>query len=393
MLNNKTLNLNFLLKLVMDNKIIKINYNKVHIKKLILEILNNENLKKLNNYKKSYKEIKMINNKDMIYKDFINWLKKQDKETRKNKLKNEIFNYMKDRVYFFKGKINLKEWSKFLGVSWEGYKLWTKRMEKNLSNKYVRINYKLYKIDLILKITRTFFKYNGVYGSNTIKKLLEDNENTYINLNTVKRYMLVLNLKCKSRKHKKEKFPIEEKIVNWGFPDLINGNWKANKPNKKWFIDEHYIKIRNNKFLYLCAIIDTFNYKIVGYNVSDYKDKLIAINCLNKAINDKEKFQDLILHSDHGKIYHSNYFMKICNKFNIKQSMSPIGVPTGNRPIEKFFDIYKNIYLINLPIKSRNKELILKLTDKIISNYNYKRKQLFLNWMTPHEYGIKREKN
>lgn len=61
-----------------------------------------------------------------------------------------------------------------------------------------------------------------------------------------------LVLKCKIKKGK----PLKETL--FGFPNNIKYSLISESINQKWFIDKLYFKILNNRYVYLCTIIDSY---------------------------------------------------------------------------------------------------------------------------------------
>lgn len=174
--------------------------------------------------------------------------------------------------------------------------------------------------------------------------------------------------------------PKENKTRHNAAPNIINRNFSASRPNEKWFIDSSFIKIKGNKHLYLCAIIDSFSQKIVGYDLGTHIDRHLAIRVLNKAI--AEHGAPVYLHSDNGTQFLANSFLAILKKHNIIQSNSRPGHSIDNRPIEYFFCLIKHEWLYHNHLTSY--QVTLAEIRCYINWYNNERIQIKLKKLTPN---------
>ena len=148
--------------------------------------------------------------------------------------------------------------------------------------------------DIKEEIISIFHEHKGLYGYRRITLELK-NRGFIINHKTVSRLMNLLGLKSiqrPKRRYNSYKGTIG-KIAN----NLLNRDFKAEKPNEKWATDVTEFKVNNEK-LYLSPIIDLFNGEIISYNLSRHPVFNQVVDMLKKAFNKIPDNTNLILHSD-----------------------------------------------------------------------------------------------
>ena len=111
------------------------------------------------------------------------------------------------------------------------------------------------------------------------------------------------------------------------YPNLLNRDFYAVRPNQKWVTGISYIKTKQG-FLYLSVIRDLYDNCIVTYK---RKEKGTA---------------ELHLHSDQGFQYTSQEYFKLTQSYHITPSISRRGNPYDNAPAENFFSILKTECII-----------------------------------------------
>lgn len=160
------------------------------------------------------------------------------------------------------------------------------------------------------------------------------------------------------------------------FPNLLNRNFKVSGPNQVWCTDFTYLIWHGIK-RYNCTIIDLYRREVVASLNSAHIDSELAKNTLKLAISRRKPKKGLILHSDQGRQFASEDFIKLCKKHHIQQSMSKAGCPYDNAPMERFYNTLKNEYF-NIHTFKSLEELDQGIYDFVYVKYNYKR---------PHRYN------
>jgi len=211
------------------------------------------------------------------------------------------------------------------------------------------------------------------YGYRRITLDLQQNQGLCINHKTVLRLMHKLNIRSVARKPKLRK-KLEEIGTYHKYPNLLNRDFAALRPNQKWVTDVTYI-LTQQGWAYLSTIKDLYDGFIVGHAFSQ-NNSIALVTATVRQAKTKEKVTDgLILHSDQGHQYTSQaYHDVLTREYNITPSMSRRGNCWDNAPMENFFGHLKEEYLrqFKKPTFAEAQQLI----DEYIHFYNYVRIQL-----------------
>jgi len=228
-------------------------------------------------------------------------------------------------------------------------------------------------------ISTIFHKNKGRYGYRRITAEMH-NQGFSINHKTVSKLMVELDLKCLVRMKKYRSYKGEAGRIA---PNILERNFKADKPNQKWATDVTEFTLFGSK-LYLSPIIDLFNGEIVSYNIAHHPTIQQTIDMIDNAFRKIPDNPGLILHSDQGWQYqHHNYQSRLKQK-GVIQSMSRKGNCLDNAVIENFFGHLKSelLYLQ----KFESVEHFKHELEEYIYYYNNERLKLSLNKLSPVKY-------
>ena len=229
------------------------------------------------------------------------------------------------------------------------------------------------------EINDIYHEHNGRYGYRRITAEMR-NRKFVINHKTVKRLMDELGLKCKIRKVKYRSYKGEiGKIA----PNVIERDFSATAPNRKWATDVTQINIGATK-LYLSPILDMFNGEIISYNISTSPNLEQVYDMLDKAFEKFDNLDGLILHSDQGWQYQHFGYRKRLEDHHIIQSMSRKGNCLDNSVMENFFGIMKSELLYAEKFESA--QAFIKALEEYIGYYNNKRIKSRLKGKSPVQY-------
>ncbi|HVI21658.1 MAG TPA: IS3 family transposase, partial [Bacillus sp. (in: firmicutes)] len=168
--------------------------------------------------------------------------------------------------------------------------------------------------------------------------------------------------------------------------NVLNREFKADKPNQKWVTDVTELKYGLSKKAYLSAIRDLYDGSIVSYVLGHSNNNQLVFETLDQAIARLSGDQPLI-HSDRGFQYTSLGFKRKIDAARMKQSMSRVGRCIDNGPIESFWGTLKcEKYYLN---KYETYDELAQAIDEYISFYNHDRLQKRLNGLSPMEYRAK----
>ena len=167
--------------------------------------------------------------------------------------------------------------------------------------------------------------------------------------------------------------------------NLLNRNFHAERPNEKWLTDVTEFKWYEGPAvhkLYLSAILDLFDRRIVAFVISERNDNPLVFQTFDKARARNPKAHPLF-HSDRGFQYTSKVFQRKLLKAGMTQSMSRVGHCIDNGPMEGFWGILKRESYYGKRFTSK-KELV-SMIEKYIRYYNTRRVQRNLGTLTPME--------
>lgn len=230
-------------------------------------------------------------------------------------------------------------------------------------------------------ITAIYHENQGRYGYRRITLELH-NRGYKINHKTVQRLMKSLNLKCMVRVKKYRSYKGQTGKIA---PNLIQRNFKADRPNKKWTTDITEFALSGSK-LYLSPILDMYNGEIISYSISSRPVLGQVMDMLDKAFSKLPDGTNLIFHSDQGWQYQHRQYQKRLKDKGIRQSMSRKGNCLDNAIMENFFGLLKS-ELLYLREFSSIDEFRLEL-EKYIDYYNNKRIKSNLKGLSPVQYRI-----
>lgn len=159
-----------------------------------------------------------------------------------------------------------------------------------------------------------------------------------INHKTVQRLTKQLGLICMVRIKKYRSYKGE---VGRVAPNLLERNFEADKPNRKWVTDVTEFSLFGQK-LYLSPILDLCSRDIVSYTIYDHPVLSMVTEMVEKAFVKIPDGTNLILHSDQGWHYQHKRYQQMLREKGIQQSMSRKGNCLDNAVIENFFGLLKS---------------------------------------------------
>lgn len=167
--------------------------------------------------------------------------------------------------------------------------------------------------------------------------------------------------------------------------NILNREFHADAPNEKWLTDvtefKYYINGEKYK-IYLSAILDLYDRRIVSYVINDSNNNSLVFDTLDQAIELNPDAHPLF-HSDRGYQYTSRIFYNKLKKAGMTQSMSRVAKCIDNGPMEGFWGIIKRERYYGKRFTS--KEELETMITTYIDYYNNKRLQRNLGVLTPME--------
>ena len=260
-------------------------------------------------------------------------------------------------IYRHKGRYSISEMCRFFGVSRSGYYGYVSRMD-----------IPAWDLPLAEKIRECQDECGKTYGYRRVHIWLEK-KGIYRNPKTVLRVMQKYGLLSVIRR---------KKYRNYGeylhrYPNLLNRDFRAERPNQKWVTDISYIHTKQG-VLYLSVIRDLYDNSIVAYKTGTEQNVNLVLSTVKEAKRKEKVTAELQLHSDQGFQYTSLAYFKLTQSYGITPSMSRRGNPYDNALAENFFSILKTecIYRVKLQTYQEARLLI----GEYIRFYNHQRIQL-----------------
>jgi putative transposase len=167
-------------------------------------------------------------------------------------------------------------------------------------------------------------------------------------------------------------------------PNVIERDFTAEAPNRKWVADITYIDT-DEGWLYLAVVMDCFSRRIVGWCAADHLRSELVEEAINMAIASRrpKPGDGLIHHSDRGVQYASGSFQRLLETHGIACSMSRKGDCYDNAMMESFFGTLKTE--LDEPLATRASAR-LALFDYIEVFYNRQRLHSALGYLSPAAY-------
>ena len=269
-------------------------------------------------------------------------------------------------IYRHKDKYTISEMCRFFDVSRSGYYDYVKRMELPDRD-----------LPLAEQIRTCQQEVKQTYGYRRVHIWLE-RKGIYRNPKTILRIMQKYNLLSAVRRKKYQHYG----DALHRYPNLLNRNFHAERPNQKWVTDISYIKTGQG-FLYLSVIRDLYDNSIVSYKTGTEQNISLVLSTVREAKRKEKVTAELQLHSDQGFQYTSQAYFRLTQLYNITPSMSRRGNPYDNALAENFFSILKTECIYRA--KPRTYEEARLLIGDYIHFYNYQRIQ-FKTKLTPMEF-------
>ena len=200
------------------------------------------------------------------------------------------------------------------------------------------------------EISSIFYEYNERYGNIKISVELQS-RGIKLSPPSVTVYMKKLGLISKlSSRHKSKSgspFIPHNPCI---FPNVLNRQFKADKPSQIWVSGITSLETSEG-MLFLTIIIDLFEIKIIGWNLSaGLTIKETSMPAWEMAVLNHTTNKGLIFHSDRSPQYANKMFTRKLNSYkHITRSMSETANHLDNPIPKSFFNFIKSA-LINSSI-------------------------------------------
>lgn len=187
------------------------------------------------------------------------------------------------------------------------------------------------------EVIRLYHEFKSRYGAIRITKEL--NETGFsCSLNHVAKLLREAGLKAKNGKG------FKYSRSNAGLfnikPNILSQKFTAERPNEKWVTDITYIYV-NYQWVYLAVVMDLFSRAIVGWAFDTQMTDSLISSAFEMAVARRNISDGLLVHSDQGVQYRSNWYQSKLLNNSCQISMSRRGNCWDNAAVESFFSRLK----------------------------------------------------
>ena len=224
---------------------------------------------------------------------------------------------------------------------------------------------------------------DGILGYRQMTITINREKETHFNKKRIRRLMQILHLKSVCRRAKNNYIKSTPEVTA---ENILNRDFTADAPNEKWLTDvtefKYYVGVEVKK-IYLSAILDLYDRRIVAYRIGDSNNNDLVFRTFDEAVAHNPDAHPLF-HSDRGFQYTSKTFHQKLIDAGMRQSMSRVGRCIDNGPMEGYWGILKSeMYYLH---KFTDRSQLVAAIEKYIRFYNTKRYQLKLGCKTPMEF-------
>lgn len=263
----------------------------------------------------------------------------------------------------------------FLQITRSAYYRWLKKPKSDRELENERIAGEVEKIHIA----------HPDMGYRRIRDELDRRHNIHVNDKRVLRIDRTLHIQS-TIKYKRQgctKSAVSPECISKNY---LNRQFHADMPNQKWLTDvtefKYYIGHETHK-VYLSAILDLYDRRIVAYVMREHNDNRLVFDTLDAAVTANPDARPLF-HSDRGFQYTSCAFHLKLRAAKMKQSMSRVARCLDNGPMEGFWGILKREMYYGRKFTGQ-KQLMQTISDYIYF-YNHQRLQRRLSVMAPMEF-------
>jgi putative transposase len=234
---------------------------------------------------------------------------------------------------------------------------------------------------LTQKIRQVFGDHQGRYGSPRVLRELRD-EGITCSRKRVARLMRQEELSARRKRHRV--VTTKRDMTHPVAPNLLNREFTASAPNKKWVTDITYIPTAQG-WLYLAVILDLYSRMVVGWSMSGNCDEELVERALDQALARRRPDPGLLHHSDRGSQYTSRAYQACLERAEILVRMSRKGNCWDNAAMESFFGTLKEECVGNV-IYASHSEARLTIFTYLEMYYNRVRRHSTLGYVSPFNY-------
>ncbi len=168
-------------------------------------------------------------------------------------------------------------------------------------------------------------------------------------------------------------------------PDLLRRDFTAPAANLRYVGDITYLPLADGTNLYLATVIDCFSRRLAGWAVADHMRTSLVEDALRNAKSTRGSLNGAVFHSDHGSVYTSKDFAKLCHDLGVTQSMGAIGSSADNALAESFNATLKREVLQDAASWA-DETTCRRQVFRWLVRYNTRRRHSWCRYQSPSAY-------
>jgi putative transposase len=162
--------------------------------------------------------------------------------------------------------------------------------------------------------------------------------------------------------------------------NVLDRDFRADGPNRRWVGDTTEFVIGENGKLYLAVLLDLYSRFVVGWAISAVNDRHLTLKALAMALKRRCPDAGLLHHSDQGCTYASEDYQRMLDAHGITCSMSRRGDCHDNAVMEAFFSSLKSELADRFDSGGDAK---MALFDYLEVFYNQRRRHSTIGYVSP----------
>ena len=168
-------------------------------------------------------------------------------------------------------------------------------------------------------------------------------------------------------------------------PDLLKRDFTAAAANERYVGDITYLPLADGTNLYLATVIDCYSRRLAGWAVADHMRTELVEDALKAAAGTRGSLAGAIFHSDHGSVYTSKDYAKLCADLGVTQSMGAVGSSADNALAESFNATLKREVLQDAACWA-DETSCRRQVFRWLTRYNTKRRHSWCRYQSPVAY-------
>ncbi|KOS53044.1 integrase [Rhodococcus rhodochrous KG-21] len=169
------------------------------------------------------------------------------------------------------------------------------------------------------------------------------------------------------------------------FPDLLERDFTAPAPNRRYVGDITYLPIADGTNLYLATVIDVCSRKLAGWAIADHMRTELVEDAMRAAWRERGSLRGTVFHSDHGSVYTSKAYAALCEQLGVTQSMGAIGSSADNALAESFNATLKREILAGYATFG-DQSTAYRAVFRWANRYNTRRRHSAIGNISPNTY-------